>query len=240
MDVAALPCRPTIACTADIVRPGALEIEAGYIGRALGAGEKQSSFPVLFKLTLARWVQLQVGSNGYTLARGPAPAQYIDNVSAGAKLHLLDQGAAVPSVSLSAAVGVPTFAGQTGTTRADDAFFLAYVTKDFGPVHVDLNLGLNEWGLDTSPRAQPFAALAVSTPLPPPFGIMGEVYAFSDAPPLAPHDGGFLFAVTHSPRPWLVFDVGGDAGLFPSTRKWAAFVGMTVVPAVLWGVRSPS
>ena len=181
-----------------------------------------------------------MATNGYTFQHGPVTTQYLDNVSAGGKLHLLDQGAALPSVSLSAALSVPTFAGQTGYTRADDAFFLGYVTKDVGPVHVDLNVGLNEWAIDTSPKAQPFVALALSTPLPPPFGIMGEVYVFGDAPPVASRDGGVLFAVTHSPRPWLVFDLGGDVGFFPSTRAWSAFVGMTVVPAVLWGVPSTS
>jgi hypothetical protein len=240
MDVSALPCRPTIACTADFVRPGALEIEAGYIGRQLSGGIGQRSLPVLFKLTLARWFQLQVGSNGYTFQRGPVAAQYFDNVMAGGKVHLLDQTAALPSASLSAALGVPTFAGQTGYTRVDDAFFTAYVTKDFGLLHADFNVGVNEWDIGASWRAQPFAALAFSAPLPPLFGVMAEGYVFGDAGPLAPRDGGFLFAMTHAPEPWLVFDLGGDVGLFPTTRAWSVFVGMTVVPVVLWGVPSRS
>jgi hypothetical protein len=57
--------------------------------------------------------------------------------------------------------------------------FIAYVTKDFGPLHADLNLGENI-------------------------------------------------------RPWLVFDCGGDVGLFPSTRAYSLFIGMTIVPVLLW------
>jgi hypothetical protein len=35
-------------------------------------------------------------------------------------------------------------------------------------------------------------------------------------------------------RPWLVVDAGGDAGFFPSTRSVSVFLGMTIVPVVLW------
>jgi hypothetical protein len=31
-----------------------------------------------------------------------------------------------------------------------------------------------------------------------------------------------------------MFDVGGDAGWFPSTRAYSVFFGMTIVPVVLW------
>jgi hypothetical protein len=34
-DRQALPCRPTIACTADIVPPGSFELEIGYLFRKL-------------------------------------------------------------------------------------------------------------------------------------------------------------------------------------------------------------
>jgi hypothetical protein len=47
-------------------------------------------------------------------------------------------------------------------------------------------------------------------------------------------DGGFLFAFTHSPRSWLVFDIGGDVGMFPSTRQYSVFLGVSFVPVVLW------
>lgn len=62
----ALPCRPTIACTADLVPPGAFEIEAGMLFRRLAGNGRQWTLPFLAKVTLAKWVQLQVGSNGYT------------------------------------------------------------------------------------------------------------------------------------------------------------------------------
>jgi hypothetical protein len=232
-----LPCRPTIACTADFVPPGTFELETGALFRSLGPAAsrtRQWSLPFLAKLTMARWIQLQLGSSGYTAARGAAPEAYFDDVVAGAKLHLLDQGDRAPSVSLSGSISVPTFRGQTGYIRTYDALFTAYVTKDFGPVHADFNASFNAWRVDGVPLGQESAALALSANMPPPFGIMGEAYYFTDARPIAPRDGGFLFAFTHSPRSWLVFDVGADVGWFPSARAYSLFVGASVIPAVFW------
>ena len=134
---------------------------------------------------------------------------------------------------MSATISVPTVDG-TGYQRTVDVLTLAYVTKDFGPVHADLNVGFDAWRIDGAPVPQEMVALALSANLPAPFGIMAETYYFSGALPISAHDGGFLFALTHTPKPWLVFDFGGDVGYFPSTRAYSAFVGMTVVPVRFW------
>jgi hypothetical protein len=236
-----LPCRPTIACTADIVPPGTVDLEAGALFRSLGpsstarpiSGTRQWTLPFLVKLTLAHWVQLQVGSNGLTEATGLSPQDYFDDLVVGAKFHLLDQGEWLPSVSVSAEASVPTFPG-TGYLRTYDAFLTAYVTKDLGPVHADFNAAWNLWRLEASPLSQGLVALALTAITPPPFAVMGEAYYFTNAAPLAPRDGGLLFAFTHSPRSWLVFDMGADVGWFPSTRAFSLFVGMAIIPVVLW------
>ncbi len=54
------------------------------------------------------------------------------------------------------------------------------------------------------------------------FGAMVEGYVFGDARPFVRHDAGFLFALSASPRPWLVFDAGGDIGGYPATRGSSA------------------
>jgi hypothetical protein len=205
----ALPCRPTIACTADLVPPGAFEIESGYLYRkiASGAGTQasQRSAPFLLKLTLAPWVQVQAGSNGYGVARGALPSQYLDDATLGVKAHLVDQSLRAPSLALSATASVPTFAAQLGYVRTYDALFTAYATKDFGPLHVDLNAGINVWRIEGAPLPQSFAALAFSTNLSPPFGIMAETYAFSDAAPVAARDGGVLVAHEDPARAEVTF-----------------------------------
>jgi hypothetical protein len=48
-DRKALPCRPTIACTADIVPPGTFELEAGYLFRKLRSPILQHSVLSLVK-----------------------------------------------------------------------------------------------------------------------------------------------------------------------------------------------
>jgi hypothetical protein len=206
--------------------------------RKLAGDVRQWSFPFLAKLTLARWVQLQVGSNGFTTQWGGSSdddrARFFDDIQLGAKFHLLDQKPLVPSLSFSAALSVPTAAGL-GYVRTTDATFIGYVTKDVGPIHGDLNLGLNALALDGTPAAQPWSALALSAEPIKRFGAMVEGYVFANARPLVHHDAGFLFALSAAPRPWLVFDAGGDIGGFPGdSRVFSVFVGMTIVPVVLW------
>jgi hypothetical protein len=229
-----LPCRPTIACTADIVKPGSFELETGMLYRNFG-GTRQWTIPFLAKLSVTNVLQIQIGSNGFTTLVDSSPAvHFLDNLTFGMKLHVLDQGKLAPALAFSGAVGVPVMTAQPGFTPDFDAFATAYVTKDFGPLHADLNLGINDWAVGDATIAQEWVALALSVPLPHPFGAMVENYYFSDALPFSGKDGGCLFALSLTPRPWLVFDFGGDIGYFPETRSYSAFVGMTVVPFLLW------
>ncbi len=229
----ALPCRPTVSCTADIAAPGTLEVETGLLATASTEPTRTWSYPLLLKQTVSKLLQLQVASNGFTTIHGLAPAQYLDNVGVGAKLHLRDQGDVLPSLALTALVSVPTF-DREGYLRIYDGFLTGHASKDVAWLHVDWNVGLNVWQLEGAPVAQGFTALALSASLPPPFSIAVEGYGFTDAAPIAPRDGGIRAALGTTARPWLVFDVGADAGFFPSTRAYSAFVGMTIIPVLWW------
>ncbi|MEO7327041.1 MAG: hypothetical protein ABI193_00580 [Minicystis sp.] len=232
-----LPCRPTIACTAELVPPGTLELEAGYLYRTGEEGALRA-FPFLFKLTVLPALQAQLGSNGYTVAASGVPSKHLDDLTAGLKLRFLEQGALRPALSLSASINVPTASEPGLTSSTYDALASLYASKDIGRVHADLNVGGTLYRL-SAPRPQAYAALALSADLVSPFGLMVEWYAFSEAAPMASRDGGFLFAVSLSPRSWLMFDVGGDIGFFPSSRVFSAFAGLTVLPAVLWRSETP-
>ena len=94
--------------------------------------------------------------------------------------------------------------------------------------------------LEDHPAPQAFTPLALSANIVRPIGVMLEGYVFSQALPVSRRDGGFLFAISHSPKPWLIFDVGGDIGLFPSTHSFATFLGLTIVPVILWRTKGPS
>ncbi len=226
----ALPCRPTIACTADIVPAGMVEIEAGYLYRRLANDRNQSSLPILLKLSLTDELQLQLGSNGPTVGTGQS---YFDDVIAALKLRIAHQGPRMPSIALSAEISVPT-EKATGYLRTYDALFTAYVTKDIGWLHADWNGGLSVWRFDGAPLTQLWTALALSAPLGRGFGAMVEGYVFSDASPVSPHDAGLLSALSYQPRKWIILDIGPDIGLEHSTRIISAFVGVTVDPIALW------
>ncbi|MGD0676890.1 MAG: hypothetical protein ABSC94_15865 [Polyangiaceae bacterium] len=227
----ALPCRPTISCTADIVSPGDLEVEAGF-SRAHGASAQLWTFPLLVKQSVTKWLQIQVGSNGYTDESGASSSKYFDNVNVGPKFHLAEQGTFVPSLSLSAQLSIPTFPAR-GYVRDFDAFFVGYASKDIGPIHADLNVGFDVWHFGDASRAQQYTAFALSTTLPAHFGVIAEGYFFTNALPAAPRDGGVRAALTYSARTWLVIDAGGDWGFFPFTRGYTIFAGVTVIPLVL-------
>ncbi len=228
------PCRPTISCTADIVAPGRFELEAGGLASsAANGGAHVVSVPFLLKQSFTHLLQLQVGSNGYTLVDSTPRVHYLDNVFFGPKLHLHDQGDLWPSLAFSAQVGLTAFAA-TGYARHDDAFFTGFASKDIGFLHADWNVGTLMWGLNATPDVQLFTALAISPILAPPFGLAVEGYYFSNAPPFAPRDGGGRAYVGLTPRSWLTFDVGGDVGFFPSTRSFSLFVGVTMIPVVFW------
>ncbi len=229
----AVPCRPTVSCTADFAAPGTLEIEAGYESSRAEPATNTFNVPFLLKQTISKLLQIQLGSNGYTAVRGASRADYLDNALAGAKLHISDQTRFAPSFAVTALIGIPTFSA-TGYTQRVDAFVTAHASKDFGPIHADLNAGVLEFGIDTTPASQGLASLALSASLPPPFGIALETYYYSDSAPIAPHDGGVRFAINATPKPWLVFDFGGDVGFFPSTRAFSVFFGMSIVPYVFW------
>ena len=228
----AKPCRPTITCTADVVTPGELQIEAGG-AYAQGDALREWTVPFLFRMGIAAWLEAELGSNGYTLIRTEPRASYLDNLVAGPKVHFTDQGAIVPSLSLSAEVGVPTFAA-TGYSRNEDLFFIAYASKDLGPLHIDWNVGLTIWRLNDEPRAQEYTSLVLSTALPANFGVEVEGYIFSAAGLAASRDGGVRAVLTCSPRPWIVVDAGGDAGFYPSIRAYTVFAGITFIPVAFW------
>ena len=228
-DAVVVPCRPTVTCTADLAPPGTLEIELGYQLRLPEAGATQQSVPVLAKLPLRKWLELQLGTNGFTRA---GPARYVDNLVLGAKLHLRDQTATWPSLAVTVSASVPTVA-QRGYVRAYDAAVVIHASKDVGHLHLDANVGLTADDLGGGRALQPWAAVAATWPVTKRVAIAVEPHYFADAAPLAPRDGGAIVALEVAARGWLIVDGAVDAvGWGP--RSVAAIVGVSIAPARLW------
>jgi hypothetical protein len=238
-----LPCRPTISCSADLVPPGALEIEAGYATRHVRDDGFVHTEPLLLKLTLLRWLQAQAGTNGlvFTTGRVRRPLYYVDDITLGAKIHVFDQTPDSPSFAVSASINVPSFYRNDAFPYAYDASFWGYLSKDLGvpgepgSLHVDLNGGLNVWEFDIPQKTfQEFGAAALTLGLPCHLSLMGEIYGFTDGGRIAPEDAGVLAALGYAPIPSMMFDAGGDISLVPSTRQYTLFAGVTFVPFRLW------
>jgi len=210
-----------------------VELEVGYLFRKAPDG-MQHQTPFLLKLTLADWLQAQVGGNGgvFGITNGEG-YRYFDDMMAGFKFRLFRQQAPTPTVSFSAMVAIPT-SQQKGYLRTYKALFTLYLSRDFGWLHADFNLGLNALRLEGDARFQGWVALSLNAPIAGDFGAGLEGYLFTRAGDLAPTDAGILFGPTWSPLPWLVFDIGADVGLVRSTRSVSAFLGMTMIPARLW------
>jgi hypothetical protein len=226
-DVRALPCRPTVACTANIAPPGVVELEVGYAA-SLRTGAWQQGFPILLKLSATHWLQLQVAATASLVGTSAS----FTSVALGGKLHLQDQDGARPSVSLSAALGIPAVAASTWSLLAT-----IYVSKDVRWLHFDFNLGASILGLEHTQHFQPLLALALSTELRHHVTPMLELHLITDAAPLAPLDAGVLAALSWAARGWLVFDAGLDVSFVQANRSVTLFAGVTIAPTRLWQPR---
>jgi hypothetical protein len=226
-----LPCRPTIACTAELVQPGRLEVEAGYARSRLSTGVQHST-PVLLKLTVMDGLQLQLGTDGYVA--GPAREAYFDDLLVVAKLRLARQSGAVPELALSAGVGAPTVVRHRDAECTTAGQAVAFASKDILTVHGDLNVGVSALAMGRAILAQPFAALALSRQVGPRFTGMIEGYVFAAAAPLASTDRGLLAAVGWAATRDITLDLGGDWG-GQQARRLTLFVGATLLGPRMWG-----
>jgi len=225
-----LPCRPTIACTAQIETAGLFILEAGYLLRKLDKQVTQHSVPFLLKLSFNDWLQGQLGSNGPTVTDGTLPARFHDDVTAGIKARLFRRESTAISVSATLSAPLPA---QPGYLRTWDAFFVGYLSQNLPlGVSADFNVGLDLWRIDGSPIAQPWVSLALDRELPAGFTAMAEVYRFEGAQPVSARDAGVLLALSYNVARWLVLDGGADFGLLRE-RSLSIFADLTLSPAHL-------
>lgn len=233
-----LPCRPTIACTAELAPAGVLQVELGYLRRDLGDGVVQHSVPFLLKLTILDRLEAQLGSNGFTASNGALPARYHDDLQAGLKARFSKGAGWWPTLAFSLQLGVPTPGAQRGYVKTVDLLLTGFATEML-PLgfQADLNLGADVLRIEGVAQAQPWAALALSRDLPLGLTAMVETYRFADAAPLARKDAGVLAALSWSLLPWAAFDAGADVSLFPQDRRFSLFAGVTVAATRLWNSR---
>lgn len=217
--VKAQPCRPTVACTAELVPAGHVEVEVGVLGARAG-----SAVNVLAKVSLLDWLQVQLGSDGFLVNQG-GRSSAVDGAVGVLKARLVAQEGWRPTVSLSARAVVPTRPPLPAVQSGLDLGGTLHVSKDLGPLHVDVNGSVLVAGLQA---LQGQAALAFGVPLSEVLGAEVEVH--STVGSALPNDGGVRLVLQLSPAGPLVFDLGGDVGFFRQTRAWSLFAGVTFVP----------
>jgi hypothetical protein len=219
-EVSVLPCRPTIACTAEIVPQGTVEVETGYAQRR-GTGDAIGSLQALVKYSVTDRVQLQVGTNNVTS---------VDGAYLGPKVVLHAQTEYAPAISLSALVMLPTRSDTDAMTRTTDGYFWAYASKDLLTIHADFNVGVNVLSMTDKPATQVLAALSLSRDIGHGVGAMLEGYAFEGGAPYGTHDAGILTGLTYSITPRMMLDAGVDIALYRDVRNLTLFGGVTFIP----------
>ncbi|NVB79589.1 MAG: hypothetical protein HOV81_14425 [Kofleriaceae bacterium] len=226
--VSVLPCRPTIACTAEIVPGGTVELEVGWAQRRASESPTNSAL-ALAKVSLTDHVQLQLGTNNVVSSQGGA-MDTLDGVFVGPKIVLVDQTDRAPAIAVSALVSTPTRDGDAAVIRTTDLNLWAYASKDLPWMHADFNVGFDVLSVDDHPALQELVALSLSRDVGHGVGAMLEGYAFWNGGPYAEHDAGVLSGLTYAITPRVMFDGGFDVSLYRDSRNVTLFAGVTFVP----------
>ncbi len=236
-EVIPMPCRPTVACTADIVPAGTFELESGGISKIIPGDRPTFAAPFLAKLSVTHWLQLQLGSAGPTFA---SQKWLMDVGAAAAKVRLVEQGSWNPSLAFTLGGAFPLSRETKDYTPTKGAQAAVYVSRDIGAFHVDVNLGYNAFLTSGDIAHSWWGAVSTSYAYTKWFGSFHELYYISPPLPDAPRDAGALFGVTFLPVSWAMIDVGADVSLFQKTRTVSAFAGLTTVVPDLFGKKKAS
>lgn len=222
-EIVAVPNRPTIASTAEVVQPGVLELEYGFEG-----GDGHQNINGLMKFGLTKWLEVRVANN--PILRDSAVFGTGDS-GAGFKLRMFSQNEkGRPTATLLYAVTIPSASHALGTQAYGHAIQIL-VSKDFGKHHFDWNEGIQ---LSGRPRPLPsgydrgyFSALSWSHPLRGKWGFTAELAGTSKINDTTPGVMTILFAPTYSVSPRLVLDAGGYVAAYGNLPRVTAFVGVT-------------
>ena len=222
-EMSAVPNRPTIASTAEVVQSGVLELEYGFEG-----GDGHQNINGLVKLGLAKWLEVRVANNPIQRDAGVFGT---GDSGAGFKLRMISQNKKWrPTVSLLYAAILPSASHGLGLqTYGHEVQIL--VSKDLGKHHFDWNEGIQLFG---RPYPQPsgydrgyFSALAWSHPLRGKWGFTAELAGTSKTNDAIPETMTILFAPTYSATPRLVLDAGAYFAAYGNLPRVTAFVGVT-------------
>ncbi len=226
-EIAAVPNRPTIASTAEMVPLGVFEIEYGLEG-----GDGHQNINGLLKWGAAKNLELWFLNNPVEREGGTAG---LGDSGAGFKYKLFPQLKARPTVAILYVATLPTAKPELGV-GAMAYLVQVLVSKDFGKHHFDVNEGVQFVGrpqLGGFDRRY-FTALSYSLPLKGKWGYTGEIAGYSWQNAVTPASMTLLNAATYNITPRLVLDGGAYFAAYGNLPRMTFFVGVTYSVADLY------
>jgi hypothetical protein len=230
IEIAAVPNRPTIASTAEVVQSGVLELEYGFEG-----GNGHQNINGLVKFGLTKWLEVRVANN--PILRD-AEVFGTGDSGAGFKLRFFSENDKWrPTTTLLYEATIPSASHNLGTQAYGHAVQLL-VSKDFGKHHFDWNEGIQlmerQFPFPQGYDRGYFSALAWSHPLRGKWAITAELAGTSKISDAVPGEMTILFAPTYNVSPRLVLDAGAYFAAYGNLPRVTAFFGVTYSIADLY------
>ncbi len=226
-DITAVPNRPTLASTAEMVQPGIFEIEYG-----IEAADAHQNINGLVKWGAIKSLELWFLNNPIERDSGTAGA---GDSGAGFKFKLFPQKNRRPTLSFRYVATIPTARPQLGAGAMQHLAQLL-LSKDFGKHHFDVNEGVQFVGRPGSSGFDRhyFTALSYSHPLTGKWAYTAEVAGFSRANAANPATLTLLAAPTYNFSSRLVFDGGAYVAAYGNLPRVTFFLGLTYSVADLY------
>jgi hypothetical protein len=227
----AVPNRPTVSSTAEVVQCGVLEIEYGA-----EAANGHQNINGLIKFGLLKSLELRFANNPF---QRDASVAGMGDSGAGFKYRAFSQRRLLPTFSILYAATFPTSTGAPGIGAAGQGVDLL-LSKDFGKHHFDFNEGVRFLGrphIGGYDRTY-FTAFDYGRPIAGKFGGTIEISGFSRANTATPASMTILLSLTYTPKSRLVFDIGEYTTVYGNLPRATFFAGATYSIGDLYPARS--
>jgi hypothetical protein len=226
-EITAVPNRPTIATTAEMVQLGVFEVEYGF-----EAAKGHQNINGLLKWGAIKNLELWFLNNPIERDAGIAGR---GDSGAGFKYKFVSEKNARPTTSVLYVASVPTATAGVGAGAMGHSVEIL-LSKDFGKHHFDLNFGpqfLGRPGASGFDRNY-FSALSYSYAFTKKWGYTNEIAGFSRANVTTPATLTVLNAATYNVSPRLVLDCGVFLAAYGNLPRANFIAGVTYSIADLY------
>ncbi len=227
------PARPTVATSAEIQKPGVLQVESGYDSNFRSEEFRaEQTLPLTLRFAASKRVLLEADLDVLKSETDEEGARMtgVGDTRLGFQLVALEDTEEHPALAFAYYVKLPSASREKGlgTGRVDHRL-VGLLSKKFGETDMDLNVAyLNVGREDSGRRASGGqAALAFSREFENHYGFEAEVsgQSLDDAQPRGVYALG---ALTYKVNRRLRLDGGARFGLNPEAPRVGVFAGMSV------------